>query len=256
MSTRAGPTACFRLAVMPRGQTGSCAKLSTSPRRWGKGGPALTLDASQLLANEQAGTLHLYHLLFMSPGKSHEAAGGPAKVCNMLLRHPHLQELEDARLKSERQSQLLAAAEAARCAAEEDRGRIEPRFARPDQAAWLLLVTRLKVDLDVTRGRQAACEARLREQARAGPVLYEHMRAADVCSCKVPMHETQGQHARLLGAVRGSPSQQHNWVLKLHAWKALCRGCWTRALLSCRMALSILRWIFAGRSGVAAAGLH
>ena len=79
-----------------------------------------------------------------------------------------VQDLEHARLKGERQSQLLVNAELARHAAEEERGRIESRFARSERGAALLRATRLKMELTEARERLAACEARLKEQAREG----------------------------------------------------------------------------------------
>ena len=76
------------------------------------------------------------------------------------------QDLEHARLKADRQSQLLVAAEMARAAASEEKRRLEAAFARSDRGAALLRATRLKLELQEAREALTATNTRLAQQAR------------------------------------------------------------------------------------------
>ncbi len=86
------------------------------------------------------------------------------------------QDLEHARLKAERQGQLLVGAEMARAAVAEEKRRLEAAFARSDRGSQLLRATRLKLELGQAREQLASCQARLAEQARIMPGLLLCMR--------------------------------------------------------------------------------
>lgn len=75
------------------------------------------------------------------------------------------QDLEQARVRSERQAQLLATAEAARAAAEADRQRLQTKFIRSDKGTAMLRAARLKMEADALKEQLAAAEAALRDQA-------------------------------------------------------------------------------------------
>ncbi len=79
----------------------------------------------------------------------------------------HTQELEQQRARAERHAEAAAAAEAARAVAEEERRRLQAKFARSDKGTAMLRAARLKMEADALREKLAIAEAALKDQARS-----------------------------------------------------------------------------------------